>query len=218
MNEELYRLLGVDREATQAQIKAAYRNLVKTAHPDAGGDPDEFVRITAAYNVLEDPDTRKAYDVSGEWQGDNPMDAQKRVIEHIASMFEEIYIQADGQIAFFDVIQSMKSHMDQLGAKFPQIERELAKKLEGLQKINREIQKRGEEENMFSRHIEDRILALSDEYKAIKMQIRDVRRVKEELNRSGSIVEIIRTVQSGAYPGQGRSGGWSFFGGALTST
>lgn len=220
MNEELYALLKVEPTASQAEIKAAYRKMVKTAHPDAGGDPDEFVRITAAYNVLEDPGTRKAYDLSGEYGDENPLDVQARIIAHIADMFEVIYVQKDGQIALVDVISTMKNHVAELGRKFPPIERDLAKRLESMQKINAEIKKRGEVQNLFSMRIEARISVLSEEYKAIKSQIRDVRRVAEELNRGGTIIDIIRTVQSGAYPGQGQSRGgfWQFMTGNLTTT
>lgn len=220
MNEELYHLLGVDRDASQAQIKAAYRKLAKTAHPDAGGDPDEFVRITAAYNVLEDPDTRRAYDLTGEHGDENALQAQSRVIEHIATMFEMILHQlADEGIPpeAFDFIKAMKAHVSTLSGEFQQKERKLGKVLAGLHKTNTLIKKKGEGRNIFSEIAEKRIEGLSEDYKALKMSIRDVRRVREELDRYESVVDLIRGVQSGAYPGEGRR--WpSFFGGALTPT
>jgi hypothetical protein len=48
-------VLGVDRDADQEQIKAAYRERVKDVHPDAeGGDADAFKRVQDAYDVLTD--------------------------------------------------------------------------------------------------------------------------------------------------------------------
>mmetsp|Transcript_154629 Transcript_154629/g.281067 ORF Transcript_154629/g.281067 Transcript_154629/m.281067 type:complete len:1106 (-) Transcript_154629:62-3379(-) len=47
-----FELLGVDSEASIDEIKAAYRSLVKTAHPDKGGDPETFLAIQAAYEAL----------------------------------------------------------------------------------------------------------------------------------------------------------------------
>jgi len=44
-----WEILGVDRTASKDVIAMAYRRLVKTAHPDAGGDADRFVRIQHAY-------------------------------------------------------------------------------------------------------------------------------------------------------------------------
>jgi len=45
-------VLQVGKDASQAEIKAAYRRLVKQHHPDAGGDPEFFRAITAAYEAL----------------------------------------------------------------------------------------------------------------------------------------------------------------------
>ena len=67
--EDLYEILEVPRDATQADIKKAYRRLVKQYHPDAHpGDKDveeKFKKINAAYSVLSDPDKRARYDQFG---------------------------------------------------------------------------------------------------------------------------------------------------------
>lgn len=60
-----YAALGVGREASTAQIRAAYRELVRRYHPDQSAEPDaaeRFRRIQAAYEVLRDPLRRMAYD------------------------------------------------------------------------------------------------------------------------------------------------------------
>jgi hypothetical protein len=43
--------LGVSRNATPDELKARYRHLIKTHHPDAGGDPEQFRRINEAYET-----------------------------------------------------------------------------------------------------------------------------------------------------------------------
>lgn len=63
---ELYVVLGVGTNATQDEIKHAYRRLAKSAHPDAGGSPEQFDRIKAAYSVLSSPVRRDVYDRTGE--------------------------------------------------------------------------------------------------------------------------------------------------------
>ena len=55
-------MLGVSRQATAAEIKAAYRALVKQHHPDAGGDEVQIVALNAAWEVLGDGERRRAYD------------------------------------------------------------------------------------------------------------------------------------------------------------
>jgi curved DNA-binding protein CbpA len=59
-----YRALGVARSATDAEIKAAHRALVKRYHPDSGSasDTDRFLRVQEAYRVLSDPLLRKEWD------------------------------------------------------------------------------------------------------------------------------------------------------------
>ena len=62
----LYEVLGVGRSADGAQIKAAFRTLAKSWHPDVNaGDrsaEQRFKQINLAYEVLSDPTTRAAYD------------------------------------------------------------------------------------------------------------------------------------------------------------
>ena len=60
-----YELLGVARDADEAAIKAAYRKVAKTAHPDAGGDTEAFAKISACYELLKDPVRRRVFDDTG---------------------------------------------------------------------------------------------------------------------------------------------------------
>ena len=60
-----YQLLGLERDADEAAIKAAYRKAAKTAHPDSGGDLERFAALAASYELLKDPVRRKVYDDTG---------------------------------------------------------------------------------------------------------------------------------------------------------
>jgi len=62
---KLYEALEVDKDATDKEIKKAYRNLSRIHHPDKGGDEAKFKEINAAYEILSDPDKRKKYDQYG---------------------------------------------------------------------------------------------------------------------------------------------------------
>ena len=67
--KDYYSILGVDKSATQNDIKKAYRKLAKKYHPDVNKDNKEaekkFKEINEAYEVLGDEEKRKKYDTFG---------------------------------------------------------------------------------------------------------------------------------------------------------
>lgn len=58
-----YQLLDVPVNATTDEIKKAYRKMAKKYHPDRGGDPQQFQKISNAYETLSQPDAKKSYDI-----------------------------------------------------------------------------------------------------------------------------------------------------------
>lgn len=69
MTKDYYEILGVPKNATQEQIKKAFKELAKRYHPDVGGpeaDQEKFKEISNAYSVLSDENKRKQYDMFGE--------------------------------------------------------------------------------------------------------------------------------------------------------
>lgn len=62
---DYYEILGVPRNASQEEIKAAFRRLAMKYHPDRGGDPEKFKKINEAYQTLSNPETRAQYDRYG---------------------------------------------------------------------------------------------------------------------------------------------------------
>lgn len=64
-NKEFYEILEVPQTASQDEIKKSYRKKVVKAHPDKGGDVEEFKRLQAAYEILSNPEKRELYDKYG---------------------------------------------------------------------------------------------------------------------------------------------------------
>ena len=60
--KNFYDVLGVKRDASDKEIKTAFRKLAQKYHPDAGGDEQKFKEISEAYETLSDPKKRKEYD------------------------------------------------------------------------------------------------------------------------------------------------------------
>ena len=70
-----YDILGVNKTATQDEIKKAYRKLASKHHPDKGGDTKKFQEIQTAYDVLSDSNRRAEYDAGPrQFQGRNPFE------------------------------------------------------------------------------------------------------------------------------------------------
>lgn len=65
MASDYYEILGISKNASNDEIKKAYRKKALEHHPDRGGDQEEFKKINEAYQILSDPQKRQQYDAFG---------------------------------------------------------------------------------------------------------------------------------------------------------
>jgi curved DNA-binding protein len=116
MAEDYYKILGVPRNATQAEIKKAYRKLAVKYHPDKNQNDksaeEKFKAISHANDVLSDPEKRKKYDRFGEhWNvqpeaGDsNPFGSRQRTYQGDPADFESFF--GDGSGGFSDIFDNL---------------------------------------------------------------------------------------------------------------
>lgn len=80
---DYYKLLGLDKSASQAEVKKAYRKLARKYHPDLNPNDKEaqakFQQINEAHEVLSDPEKRKKYDEYGkDWKHADQFEEAKR--------------------------------------------------------------------------------------------------------------------------------------------
>lgn len=84
---DYYKILGIDKNATEAEIKKAYRKLARTHHPDLNPNDKEaerkFKEINEANEVLSHPENRKKYDQYGEnWKHAEEFEKSKQQQQH----------------------------------------------------------------------------------------------------------------------------------------
>ncbi len=95
-SQNLYTLLGIQKSASTTEIRKAYRRLVFLCHPDKNKtDPDassKFANISRAYKILSNPESRKIYDETGEYDEEDQGEIN---IADTLTYFRKIYSPKD---------------------------------------------------------------------------------------------------------------------------
>ncbi len=94
--EDFYKVLGVERNASDAEIKKSYRSLAMKHHPDRNADNPaaaevKFKQIKEAYEVLSDPKKRSAYDQFGHAGVDQSMGGRPSGAEGFSDIFGDVF-------------------------------------------------------------------------------------------------------------------------------
>jgi molecular chaperone DnaJ len=93
MSKNYYDILGVRKDATQEEIKKAYRKMAIEHHPDKGGDENKFKEAAEAYETLSDPKKRQEYDMYVS-SGGQRFQSHGFSIDDIFSQFGDIFSDA----------------------------------------------------------------------------------------------------------------------------
>jgi curved DNA-binding protein len=109
---DYYKILGVDKTATAAEIKSAFRKLARKYHPDLNpNDKDaksKFQQINEANEVLSDPEKRKKYDQYGEeWKHTEEFEQAKQYSEQSSGSRQARYSGPQAEGDFSDFFESL---------------------------------------------------------------------------------------------------------------
>jgi len=159
-----YETLGVDRDATDQQIKAAYRRLAWQHHPDReGGSTEKMAAIQQAYDCLIDPSARAAYDAGKRHSEEQDASAAREILT-------QLFNEALSLDYFSDVVERidavLRGHQPQLQAKIVALTGRRSKLLKWRGRV-----RSASDVNLMESAIAAQIAALDDELYNVKRSL-----------------------------------------------
>ena len=130
-----YEILGVPRDATESQIKAAKRSAASRVHPDRpGGSIEAMAEVNTAYDILIDPQRRKEYDETGRTQRQNTLADAVRdtLVNTVTQLVERNMVQSSANMlaimrkGMTDTMGEVRGQAEALGDKAERLEKKLA--------------------------------------------------------------------------------------------
>lgn len=162
---DLYAILGVHETSTKAEIRKAYRKLAKTAHPDSGGDPAVFARISLAHDVLTDEARRARYDATGGYDEGTPDNGHVAMYASIALLLDQVaqrVVHSGKDIDTVDYVHEMRVavrvEIETIGQAIAKVKKDLPK----LQRAQKRISKRSAGPNVIAEIFASRIVKLEE--------------------------------------------------------
>ena len=166
MQVDLYDILGVHKNSTPEEIKAAYRNLAKIHHPDKGGSKEEFSRIQMAYDVLSDEKRRAKYDSTGSIEKDRGFEEQ--FFGFVASQIIPIIEKADN--LDFDLMDEAKKHVTKLIRIGTDNIIDLGKKSQHIEAAIVRCKRKNGGENIMSKILESKLANIKNVIEQVKSE------------------------------------------------
>lgn len=180
----LYEILGVDKRATQGDIKEAYRNKAMENHPDKGGDTEKFRIIDKAYKILSDNDKRKRYD-NGESAESidgiaNVISQEQETLRMVLGIFNAIIENIDvSRQDIFDLMrQSIRANQGNIRSEKAKLENNIKK----CETVKKRIKKKGNSDlfiQFLDGHIKEYNLAINKMDNIIKLGDDGLKLIKE---------------------------------------
>lgn len=179
MSDELYDTLGVDKNASQDEIKKAYRKKAAETHPDkADGDESAFIAVKSAYDVLSNPDAKKHYDATGE--APTPDNDMSNAVSIVAEVIRGTIVDYSFDVESMDLIAvALKAIKGIEQKKVGDIEyqkNKIERNLKKLEKARKRLSKKTSQNFLFIA-IEGEIKAMNDAIDSMNRSIEHDRRV-----------------------------------------
>jgi curved DNA-binding protein CbpA len=196
-----YEILGLAPGATQQAVKAAYRQKVQLAHPDRGGDPEDFILVVRAFDLLSDPDARRLFDEAGIVDDDGVRNYRKEVAIILADMFDtavETAIATGLGLDNVNFISQMSVAVESglLDAKkrLSRTERDIL----ALQGLRNRIRRNDDDRNLFAERLDAQITSKTGQHLQIKHRVAILETALLELGNYQSEIELLAALEADA--------------------
>jgi curved DNA-binding protein CbpA len=199
MRFDPYKILSVPRSATAAAIKAAYRAAVQSAHPDRGGDPENFIRIVKAFDLLSDPEARRLYDETGDVDENAVASFRRDVIKILADMFDAAVSTAVAtglDLGKVDFVQQMTSAVRAGLVEARNGQNRADRDIAALGKLRQRIKRADAGQNLFAERLEAQISARTDQQVQARRRVLLLETAVVELGNYRSEIELISALEA----------------------
>jgi DnaJ-class molecular chaperone len=154
MKDDLYKILGIDKNASKEEITKAFKDQAKHDHPDKkGGDKEKFQKLNEAYNILKDEVKRNHYDKTGDT--DLPLSKDQIAKNTLVTIFYNIINNADESLLQNDIFDIMRNQLTTLKREINNAIRDSIAKIKVIKKIESRI--KGKQKEFFQNICEKKI-------------------------------------------------------------
>ncbi len=190
---DLYKIIGVIKEATAAEIKKAYYKMANIHHPDKGGDTDKFKEIAIAYSVLSDEEKRKRYDDGEDVENINrPEDSfENKVYGVILNVFMDLVQKSIEHGSSQNLVKAMTDVFTNIDNKLQDKIKSTERSIKKYDKVMGRITKVNGTENIFTQALTQKIANFNKEISTLKEDSKVAVRAKEIIKEYKDNIEDI---------------------------
>ena len=188
-----YERLGVERDATQAEIRHAWMVRATALHPDRGGGADALSAVNEAYNVLKNPEKRASYDRGEDPRLFDAKNTDKPAIAIIGGMFKNAInqvIDTDDPITI-DLVSEVRKGLRKAAADLERGNKIVGRKVARLRVIMKKTSKRAGGTNILVATLDNEARNMDRAILQNEEQLGHVRRALEIMDEYDFDVDVV---------------------------
>jgi len=153
-----YETLGVNKNASKAEIKKAHRRKVNQTHPDKGGSQEAFLAVQKSYRILNDDQKRKQFDETGKTDEHS---IHERCMGELANLAVAVVSDVNN-IDHVDIVKIMREHIETVISMHEEHKTKNEGKAAKFKAAAKRFKAKKETENVFAKMLEGQASLLSD--------------------------------------------------------